>query len=482
MTIDSTPVPQVTSLDDVTALPEAAVLGAPILDTPLDSHSADAPADAPSGDDLEHDAAVDLAKRVQSDSIWLMVGYGITSLVGFAFWIVAARIMTPTEVGIGTAHLGVITAAAAIGATAVGDALLVMLPVAGKERGALLRLGSTVLTVVSIVAAAVGVTILALHPDGRDPGLIIAIIVATVIWSFFILKDMVLQGIGLVRWTLYLNGPSNVVKLAFLPILALVLAGSSWSLVLAALIPAGVAAFIAWVVVVRKRVKGDREVVRRVSPATRREFGLFVARGGAASGLYVAVFLLLPALVTGSAGPKQGAVYALAATVAATIDLIATSFGSSFARHASADGRSHTGLVRVWLRTATFALIAAVGLIATAPIILIILGKFYLDAGGWLVISLLAVTSVINTIITLWASSLRARRATTTLLVFALLDAAALIPGVWFAASQWGAIGAAAAVLIISAFASIAGIVGLIRSSRVREVMADADETTAAEA
>lgn len=437
-------------------------------------------------------AAADLAKRVQSDSIWLMVGYGITSLVGFAFWIVAARIMTPTEVGIGTAHLGVITAGAAIGATAVGDALLVMLPVAGKERAALLRLGSGVLTIVAVVAAGVGVGILALHPDGRSLGLTIGIVIATVVWSFFVLKDMVLQGLGLVRWTLYLNGPANVVKLAFLPIMVLLFAGSSWSLVLAAIVPAAIAAIIVWVFVIPRhnRAEARTTVARttvegrgsRLSPATRREFGLFVARGGAASGLYVAIYLLLPALVTGSAGPEQGAVYALAATVAATIDLIAQSFGSSFARHASADGRSHTGLVRVWLRTATLALIAAVGLVAVAPIILTIMGKFYLDAGGWLVISLLAATSVINTIITLWASSLRARRATTILLVFALLDAAILIPGVWFAAGRWGAVGAAAAVLVISAIASIAGIIGLVRSSRVREVIADVEEAGAADA
>jgi O-antigen/teichoic acid export membrane protein len=427
----------------------------------------------------EKAAAADLAKRVQADSIWLLLGYAITSVVGFVFWIVAARIMTPTELGIGTAHLGVITAAAAIGATAVGDALLVMLPVAGKEKGALLRMGATVLTVVAVVAAGVGVGILALHPDGRNPALIVAIVIATILWAFFVLKDMVLQGLGLIRWTLYLNGPANVAKLGFLPVLALLLAGSSWGLVLAAIVPAAIAAFVVWVVVIPRHVRAEGPSLPRVSAATRREFGLFVARGGAASGLYVAVYLVLPALVTGSAGPEQGAVYALAATVAATIDLIAQSFGSSFARHASADGRSHTGLGRVWFRTAMLALIAAVGLVAVAPIILTILGKFYLEAGGWLVIGLLAATSVINTIITLWASSLRARRATTTLLVFALVDAALLVPSVWFAAANYGAIGAAAAVLIVSALASIPGIIGLVRSSRVREVMPDVEESKA---
>jgi O-antigen/teichoic acid export membrane protein len=404
---------------------------------------------------------------------------------------VAARFLTPTELGIGTAHLSVITAAAAIGATAVGDALLVMLPVAGKERAALLRLGSGVLTIVAVVAAGIGVGILALHPDGRSLPLTIAIILATVVWSFFVLKDMVLQGLGLVRWTLYLNGPANVVKLAFLPVMAILgFAPSSWSLVLAAIIPAAIAAIIVWVFVIPRHNRAETPSVderrgSRLSPATRREFALFVARGGAASGLYVAIFLLLPALVTGSAGPKQGAVYALAATLAATIDLIATSFGSSFARHASADGRSHTGLGRVWLRTATFAAIAAVGLIGGAYfVILPILGPFYADLnnGAWLVIILLATASVINTIVTLWASSLRARRATTTLLVFALLYAAVVIPGVWFAAANYGAIGAATALLAVSALASIAGIVGLVRSSRVREVTVDVERSGAPDA
>ncbi|MFT4029244.1 MAG: oligosaccharide flippase family protein [Protaetiibacter sp.] len=431
-------------------------------------------ADSPQG--RERAVVADLAKRVQKDSVWLILGYGITSIVGFAFWIVAARTMTPTEVGIGTAHLGVITAAAAIGATGIGDALLVMLPAAGAQRAALLRLGAVVLAIVAVVAAGVGVAVLALQPGGASPLLVGAIVVSTVAWAFFVIKDAVLQGLGQVRWTLYLNGPANLVKLGMLPILAFALAGSSWALVLSAIVPAAVAGVIAWSLVSPRHARAEEGNDRRVSPELRREFTLFVTRGGIASGVYVSTFLLLPALVTAFAGPEQGAVYALAAQLAATIDLVTHSFGSSFARHASADGRSRTGLVRIWLRTATIAAIAAVGLVAVAPVILWILGDFYVEAGGWAVIALLAATSVINTVVTMWASSLRARRATATLLVWALVNSAVLVAGVWFAAGPYGAMGAATVVLVISALMSTVGIVGLIRASRTREVVSRAEE------
>ncbi len=98
-----------------------------------------------------------MSTRITRDSLWLMSGFGVTAATGFLYWILAARLIPPEQLGIDTALLSIVTACAALAASGLGNAFLVMLPVAGVDRATLLRRGMFTAVALAGVLGTVGV-------------------------------------------------------------------------------------------------------------------------------------------------------------------------------------------------------------------------------------------------------------------------------------------------------------------------------------
>jgi O-antigen/teichoic acid export membrane protein len=413
-----------------------------------------------------------LSRRVSVDSLWIIAGYGVTSAAGFIFWIVAARLVEPTQLGFETAVFSAITAAAGIAASGVGNALLVFLPVSGSARQTVLRLGWRLGAMVSAVTGLVAgvLVVMILQPEGSPVLTVVLITAAAMLWSFFVLKDPVLTALGSARSTLLVNGPVNLAKLALIPVLVSLAGGIANPVVLSALIPAAAACVFVYAIVIPRLMRTtavrDTAAVSDWAQTGRSTFLAFIVRDGTANALYLGLTLALPFIVTALVGSAEGAVFALCFQVSIVLDLVVIAVGSSLATHSAGDhpfgGRV---ALQVWLKVLAVVSVGAVALVLVSPIILGLLGNYYAASDGGMVITILAVASVFRTSYEIWTSSLRARRKTTAVLVCGAAYVVLLVPAVIILGTAFGVVGAATALLIVTIGLSVAGIVGIVRTS-----------------
>jgi O-antigen/teichoic acid export membrane protein len=423
-------------------------------------------------------SSLSVGHRVTRDSIWILCGYAITSVSGFVFWVVAARLIAPEQLGVDTAIYSVFTAAAAIAASGVGNALLVMISSSPGSGRALLRLGVGAVVGISTVTgilAGLGVVLFIIPsaPAFQTVATVAGVALASVLWSLFVIKDPVITALGGAKWLLLLNGPVNVAKLAILPVCVAAVALVGNPVVIAALAPAVIGMTVAFLAIIPRRLAAVRTAAgssvapARVSRADRRHFGVFVLRDGTANGLYLGSSLLLPFLVTAIAGGAQGALFALCFQIAMVLDLVVISVGTSLISHVAGD-RALIGPMafRVWLYVLAIVVVGATGLILLAPFLLGLLGSFYAASSGAMVLTLLALASVLRTSYEVWGSMLRAESRTTPILLTSIGSAIVLLPAVVMMAGSHGAVGVAAALLAVTCGQSLIGLIGLVRARR----------------
>ena len=481
---------------------------------------------APNVDLAAHRAAGSaLNRRVTIDSLWILAGYFVTSGAGFIFWIVAARLVPPAELGLNTAIYSIVTAAAAVAASGVGNALLVMLPVSGGARNRLLRLGAgTGMSIAAVTGLIAGVLVAVfVAPQGPPVVTVLGVALVTVAWSLFVVKDPVLTALGHARYTLAVNGPVNVAKLGLLPLVVVVAGASALPVVVASVAPAVLACLLVYGLTLPRllrrapaapavpaaraetqdesRPEADTASAAGIScvsePGTdptpvadapggwmelgRRAFYVFVLRDGTANGLYLGVILALPFLVTALAGAEQGAVFALCFQISLVLDLVVIGVGAALATHsAGSAAAAPAAAVRVWLQVLAVVTLGAVALITVSPLLLGALGRFYESSTGVTVIVLLAAGSVLRTSFEIWGATLRARQRTTIVLICTALFAAGLLPLVLVLTPRFGAVGAAAALLIVTVGLGVAGVVGLLRPLIGRRRPVHTDSASAA--
>lgn len=466
-----------------------------------------------------------VGRRVTMDSIWILAGYAVTALTGFVFWVVAARIIPPAELGIDTAMYSIFTAAAQVAASGIGDALLVMLPGLTRWRKPLYLVGIASAFVVAAIAGVVaGFLVVAfVHPAAPAWAVVLGVALASVIWTMFVIKDPILTSLGGARLNLTMNGPVNLAKLALIPVLVAVIGAAGNPVLIAAVLPAAGALVVAYGFLIPRRMRSfvpvtgsvadpvpdtgvplvvDTAAVRPVDaagvrpevgaadpsavpvdaaaagPAVAtpdgrhdqrpfRRFTAFATRMGIANGLYLGSALILPFLVTSIAGGEQGALFALCAQIGQVVDLVVIAIGTSLATHVSTN-RHLAGAIafRTWLAVVSIVGLGVVALIALAPFILGLLGPFYVESGGVLVLGTLAVGSLLRTAYEVWSSMQRSLHRTKAVLVVSSVSSILLVPLSIVGITMGGALGGATALATMTLGLFAVGIVGLLRARR----------------
>ncbi len=411
--------------------------------------------------------------RIASDSLFLIATSAFTAMVGVLFWILAARTIPPARLGIDTALISVITAAATAAATGVANAFIAMIPVSGHGRARLIRTGYAVVGAASAVTGLVaGVLVaLALPSLGSRWLVITEVAAATIVWSLFVVQDPVLTATGRARWLLAENLPVNLSKLALLPVLALSVGHAA---VLATVLPAAVAvAVVSGVVVPRlaraddSRASDDDEAGASWMRANRRPFTLFVLRDGAGSALSLALLMALPFLVTVIAGPVSGAVFSLCLQLSNGLDLVTAGIGVSLTTNVAADRPTAARIAMGVLRRVVVLVSAALLiLVAASPLMLRLFGTTYVHRNGVAVIAVLGLGSLLRTTFEIWTALMRAMHRTSLLLVSNIACAAVLVPLVAVGAALGGALGAAVGMTVGTCAFSLVGAAGMIRAQR----------------
>jgi len=330
---------------------------------------------------------------------YLIVGTGITSLLGVAFWALAARSYSAHQVGQNAAAISAMTLVSGVCSLGLSAVLVRYLPIAGTATKRLVS-GSYGLTVaLSLVfGAAVAATSEVWSPTLsflKEPAWLVGFTLATAATTVFTLEDSVLTGLRAARWIPLENSLYALAKLVLLIVLAGVLPTSgpfvSWN---APLLPAIV---LVNYLIFRRLIPADRSF----GSLDRRKV-MRMAAGNYGGNLFALVGnMYLPILVANQVSATQAAYFYVPWLISLSLQLVALNVTTSLTVEAALDMPRLRRLCRRALAHSLRLVAPMAALTALiAPVALLIFGQAYADAGSGL-LRLLALGAIPNVIVAL---------------------------------------------------------------------------------
>ena len=395
------------------------------------------------------------------NALALLVNSGVTSLIGIAYWTLAARLTTPEVVGVNAALISAMVALASLSHLGLEGALGGFLPRAGAASGALVKRAYAIASVGAVLLAT-GFVLAAprISDQLRDlyrTDLAVLFVAAVLVWSLFALQDSVLTGLRRAIWIPLENILYSAAKLVLVLMLARGLAGFgilvSWvAPAVLALVPVSLAVFKVFIPahVAAHRAQPSSEVAL---------FGRFVAGDGLAMLLSQAHTALLPILVVGQAGADAGGRFYIPWMLAQSLDLVAVNVGMSLTVEGAHVLDELPALFRrVLLRTlALVGLAVALGALA-APLILALFGSDYASASVT-PFRLLLLGSLFRVVITLAVCAARAERRPSRVIALQVGLTIMVLPLAWRLTDGMDATGAALAWMIGHAVVAVLAVV-----------------------
>jgi O-antigen/teichoic acid export membrane protein len=340
-----------------------------------------------------------LDDRLYRTGYYLIIGTGITSLLGVAFWALAARSYTAHEVGQNAAAISAVTLVSGVCSLGLSAVLVRYLPIAGT---ALRRLvfGSYALTAgLSLLAGALAAATSGVWSPTLDflqeTDWLIGFTLATAATTIFTLQDSVLTGLQTARWIPLENSLYAATKLVLLVALAALLpvAGPfvAWN---APLLPAIVA--INWLIF-RRLIPDDRSV-----GSLDRHKVIRMAAGNYGGNLFALVGnMYLPILVANQAGAAEAAYFFIPWMICISLQLVALNVTTSLTVEAALDMTQLRRLSRQTLAH-SMRLVAPLAAVTAlvAPLALLVFGQAYADSGTSL-LRLLTAGAIPNVVVAL---------------------------------------------------------------------------------
>ncbi len=400
---------------------------------------------------------------VGADSVALIATSGLTAATGFLFWTLAARLLTPHQLGVQTALLSLMTTAGTIAAIGTGNSFTALLPAPGCARRQRLLDGYALVGIMAVALGAVAGLIGSVTMHLGAAATIGWTVAGAVVMAYFAVKDSAVIGLGGAAKLPLQNLIANLAKIVLLPAFVVLFAHAA---VLATLVAASAAAAVViGLIIPRLIARGSTSVGEQHAGPTRRDMSVFVMRDGVASAMSLGVVLALPFLTTAIAGPVEGAVLALALSVAQVLDLVSAGVGTALTKGLAArpDGM-WTRVRRAWALTSGVVVVTGVAVLACAPLIMAVLGPNYRGRPVVAVLTVLLLGSAVRVSFVVWASALRAQSRTGILLQVNGFAVAIALPLIYFCTSQWGAVGAAVGLTAGSAILGTIGAVALVRT------------------
>lgn len=331
----------------------------------------------------------------------LVVNTGITAVLGFMYWVIAARLFTTHDVGLAAAAISAMTLLAGISLLNLEAVLVRFIPIAGRQTRRLVLGVFGGCTLLALLASTIFIAGLPIWTPSLDflvthySGL--GFIGATLAWIYFVLLDGILVGLGRAVWVPVENALFGVAKLALL--LAFVGAGpfgifASWTLSAAlVVIPFALLILLRFIPAhMEKPVPGGAEL-------TRETFRSYAAGDYVGSVFDLAAISLLPLIVTHWAGAVENAYFYQSWIIAYTLILVANNTARALTVEAARDASQLHSYGRVVLKHTLKLLIPAVaGVVILAPWILSVFGPAY-AAEGTLTLRILALAALPHTVI-----------------------------------------------------------------------------------
>ncbi|MGN6662673.1 MAG: lipopolysaccharide biosynthesis protein [Solirubrobacterales bacterium] len=330
---------------------------------------------------------------------YLIIGTGITSLLGVAFWALAARSYSAHQVGQNAAAISAMTLVSGVCSLGLSAVLVRYLPIAGTATKRLVS-GSYGLTIgLSLVFGAVVAATSEIWSPAlsflREPAWLAGFTLATAATTVFTLEDSVLTGLRAARWIPLENSLYALAKLVLLIVLAGVLPTSgpfvSWN---APLLPAIV---LVNYLIFRRLIPADRSF----GSLDRRKV-IRMAAGNYGGNLFALVGnMYLPILVANRISASQAAYFFVPWMISLSLQLVALNVTTSLTVEAALDMPRLRELCRRALAHSMRLVAPLAALVAlAAPVALLVFGQAYADSGSGL-LRLLALGAIPNVIVAL---------------------------------------------------------------------------------
>lgn len=364
-----------------------------------------------------------LLRRIAADPLLrsaysLVLNVIVTSALGIAFWITAARIFPAGAVGRGSALVSAMIAVSTVCGLNLSSATLRFLPIS-KLSPAHAVLGAYGVT--ALLSAVGGVAFVLIAPQlstaytflACDPVLAVLWVGAVVAWGIFTLQDAVLAALREAPWVPVENSIFGAIKLVLLP--ALFALGAANAVFIAWAIPMVLLLVPVNFLIFRLFIPARRKVFPDMSPVEQfgwRGLARFVANDYLALILVQVSSTLLPALVAGLDGSVAAAYFYMPFTIVGAFDTIFFQVCSSLTVEAAMDPSQLTSIVRRAIKRFGGLLVGGVILlVAGATELLLPFGQRYVH-GGSHVLVLMACASPFRAIVDLYCAVCRIRGST----------------------------------------------------------------------
>jgi O-antigen/teichoic acid export membrane protein len=365
---------------------------------------------------------------------YLILGTGITGVLGIAFWAFAAQSYSARDVGLNSAVISAMTLVSGACTLGLSAVLVRYLPVAGRLTRRMVVSSYVVTVALSLVLGAVVALASPLWSPRLDfiagGGWLIGFVLATAAMTVFTLQDSVLTGLRGAKWVPLENSLYSVAKLVLVVALVAALPRSgpfvAWNS------PLPLAIVLVSVLVFRRLIpeRGGEPAIDR------REF-VGMATGNYAGMLFdLAATLYLPILVANQTSATETAYFYVPWTISLALEIVALSMMTSLTVEAATDMASLRQLVRRSFRQTLLLIFPLAALTAiAAPWGLLAFGQDYADAGASL-LRILTIGQIPNVVVVLGISVARIQHRGRTVLVTLACQAvlvlglsAILVPG-----------------------------------------------------
>jgi O-antigen/teichoic acid export membrane protein len=411
----------------------------------------------------------------------LMANTVVTAVLGFGFWIVAARLYPARVVGRDGALIAGLIELSAICQLNLANAIARFLPrLRGRAARALqvsylasaagaIVIGTAFVVIAPLISSDLAVVM-------RPASIAAVYVVSLVVWGVFTIEDAALTALRRAYWVPIENGVYGLLKLLALPIL--LVAGANHGVFLAWVIPVAILVvpvnLLLFARLLPSHARRDAPADSAVVAHGRRRLLNFVAQDYGGTVLARASTTILPLLVVATLGARENAYFYVAFTIAVAFDMLFYGVGTSLTvEGANAEHRLRP-LARMVVRRFTVVLVPGALLLAlAAPLILLPFGPDYVREGT-AVLRILAIASLFRGAITFYEAVARVRGHGRSILVCELAQMAMLLGGAAVLAQPLGLEGVALAWLGSSVIVAGAVAPSLWRLLRPRAVPAPA--------
>lgn len=332
--------------------------------------------------------------RLAISSLHLATTQAVTSLLGYLYWVAAARFFSVAVVGQTSALVSTMFLTAILGNMSLGLGLTYILPTAGRRWGAIINsvmlavvlfsvLGSLVVVVITAVShIQTGITL-------RSTLFISTFVLTNVMWTLTIVVDQVLTVEQRSELIILRSVCSSLVRLvALIAVVFISFAGSAIGLFAIWGVSAAISVPLVAFVFARKNTFGhhftwqfDAQAVREVFPLSLRNHALTALDA-------VSVFAL-PLVVASFLSNEANAYFYTAFMVASLLYAVPVSVARAlFAHGAAITELGHETVVRALYLTLAIVTPAALAIIMARRLILLFFGKDYIEHGGPILVAL----------------------------------------------------------------------------------------------